>query len=297
MIRKTLITSTLLASAMLLSPVIAHADTQTPEAPSQSTTDKSIVTTTDNDQYKQLLATVANLKQKISDLNGDLSLGGKTRSEQVKSLKVQESNIKSQIQVVVTKQDKDKQAADELAKAEQEKAAQAAQEKAAQEQADKDQAAKDQAAKEQAAQEQANASQDDTQAQSNSQPQAPQTPATSDTRSALVAYGKTLLGIPYVWGGTSVTSGLDCSGFTSQVYAHVTGQDIGRTTWNQDGTGQHISLSELKPGDLILEYGKGHVAMYIGNGQQIDAPKPGDVVSVRAVPYDYGALYGLRYIN
>ena len=293
MIRKTLITSTLLASAMLLSPVIAHADTQTPEAPSQSTTDKSIVTTTDNDQYKQLLATVANLKQKISDLNGDPSLGSKTRSEQVKSLKVQESNIESQIQVVVTKQDKDKQAADELAKAEQEKAAQAAQEKAAQE-------AKDQAAKDQAAKDQANASQNDTQAQSDPQPQAtqaPQTPATSDTRSALVAYGKTLLGIPYVWGGTSVTSGLDCSGFTSQVYAHVTGQDIGRTTWNQDGTGQHISLSELKPGDLILEYGKGHVAMYIGNGQQIDAPKPGDVVSVRAVPYDYGALYGLRYIN
>lgn len=114
-------------------------------------------------------------------------------------------------------------------------------------------------------------------------------------RDAIVANAKALCGVPYVWGGTNPNTGLDCSGLTSYLYAKL-GINIGRTTYNQDATGQHISLSELAPGDLILEYGKGHVAVYIGNGMQIAAPEPGDVVKIQPVPYSYGAMYGLRYL-
>lgn len=130
------------------------------------------------------------------------------------------------------------------------------------------------------------------------QPQAPavQAPTNSSVRDILVSKAKSLLGIPYVWGGTNPSSGLDCSGLTSFVYSQI-GINIGRTTYNQDATGRHISLSELKPGDLILEYGKGHVAMYIGNGQQIEAPQPGESVKISPVPYAYGAMYGLSYVD
>ena len=119
----------------------------------------------------------------------------------------------------------------------------------------------------------------------------------SNARDKLVATAKSLLGVPYVWGGTNPATGLDCSGLTSYVYMHALGINTGRTTYNQDATGQHISLASLKPGDLILEFGKGHVAMYIGNGMQIAAPEPGDHVKVQPVPYNYGAMYGLRYIK
>ena len=119
----------------------------------------------------------------------------------------------------------------------------------------------------------------------------------SNARDKLVATAKSLCGVPYVWGGTNPATGLDCSGLTSYVYMHALGINTGRTTYNQDATGKHISLASLKPGDLILEFGKGHVAMYIGNGMQIAAPEPGDHVKVQPVPYNYGAMYGLRYIE
>lgn len=129
------------------------------------------------------------------------------------------------------------------------------------------------------------------------QPQAPAAAiANSSVRDTLVNKAKSLLGIPYVWGGTNPSSGLDCSGLTSFCYSQI-GINIGRTTYDQDATGRHISLSELKPGDLILEYGKGHVAMYIGNGQQIEAPQPGESVKISPVPYAYGAMYGLSYVD
>lgn len=119
----------------------------------------------------------------------------------------------------------------------------------------------------------------------------------SKARQKLLDMAKSLIGVPYVWGGTDPKTGLDCSGLTSYCYLHALGINTGRTTYNQDATGKHISLSELKPGDLILEFGKGHVAMYAGNGMQIAAPEPGDHVKIQPVPYNYGAMYGLRYID
>ena len=105
----------------------------------------------------------------------------------------------------------------------------------------------------------------------------------SAEREAMVAFAKKFLGNPYVYGGTSLTNGTDCSGFTMQIYANF-GHSIGRSSRQQAGNGRQISESEIQPGDLIF-YAKGsyinHVAMYIGNGQVIHASnrKVGIVIS------------------
>ncbi len=93
------------------------------------------------------------------------------------------------------------------------------------------------------------------------------------TRSAVVAYAKQFVGNPYVYGGTSLTNGADCSGFTQSVYAHF-GISLSRTSRAQANDGRRISVSELQPGDLIFYASGGsiyHVAMYIGGGQIIHA--------------------------
>lgn len=96
---------------------------------------------------------------------------------------------------------------------------------------------------------------------------------TSAQRTAMVAYAKQFLGGKYVYGGTSLTDGVDCSGFVMRIYEYF-GYDIGRTSRDQAAGGRSISYSQLQPGDLIF-YASGdtinHVAMYIGNGDVIHA--------------------------
>lgn len=99
---------------------------------------------------------------------------------------------------------------------------------------------------------------------------------TTATRNAIVAYAKQFLGNPYVYGGTSLTNGADCSGFTMQIYAHF-GISTGRSSRDQAAKGREISVSAVQPGDLLF-YASGnyinHVAMYIGGGQVIHASTP-----------------------
>lgn len=96
---------------------------------------------------------------------------------------------------------------------------------------------------------------------------------TSATRTAIVAYAKQFLGNPYVYGGTSLTNGSDCSGFTMRIFEHF-GIDTGRTSRDQAEKGREISLDAIQPGDLLF-YASGdyinHVALYIGGGQVIHA--------------------------
>lgn len=91
------------------------------------------------------------------------------------------------------------------------------------------------------------------------------------TRSAVVAYAKQFIGNPYVYGGTSLTNGADCSGFTMSVFAHF-GISTGRSSRDQAAKGKEIAVSAVQPGDLLF-YSSGnyinHVAMYIGDGQVI----------------------------
>lgn len=98
----------------------------------------------------------------------------------------------------------------------------------------------------------------------------------SATRNAVVAYAKQFLGNPYVYGGTSLTNGADCSGFTMSVFSHF-GISIGRSSRDQAAKGKVIPVSDVKPGDLLF-YASGdyinHVALYIGGGQVIHASNP-----------------------
>ncbi len=95
----------------------------------------------------------------------------------------------------------------------------------------------------------------------------------SSVRANMVSYAKQFLGNRYVWGGTSLTNGTDCSGFTMSIYKHF-GYSISRTSRSQASCGTVIKTSQARPGDLIF-YGNGgsinHVAMCIGNGQVIHA--------------------------
>lgn len=102
-------------------------------------------------------------------------------------------------------------------------------------------------------------------------------------RDQIVASAMQYLGVPYVWGGTS-PSGFDCSGLVQYVYAQ-NGISIPRTTYTQINAGTRISLSELQPGDLVFWGGSSphHVGIYIGDGQYIHAPAPGQTVKIQSV--------------
>lgn len=100
------------------------------------------------------------------------------------------------------------------------------------------------------------------------------------------------LGKPYVWGATGSDS-FDCSGFTQYVYEHATGTDISRTTYSQINVGQAVSQDQLQPGDLVFTH-PGHVGIYVGNGEMINAPETGDVVKVAPV---YSFYAGRRVLN
>ena len=85
---------------------------------------------------------------------------------------------------------------------------------------------------------------------------------------AIVDYACQFIGNPYVWGGTSLTDGADCSGFVQSVYGHF-GISLPRTTWDQEYSGTGIGYDEALPGDLILY--EGHVGIYMGDGQIVNA--------------------------
>jgi len=95
------------------------------------------------------------------------------------------------------------------------------------------------------------------------------------------------LGKPYVYGATG-SANFDCSGFTQYVYENAAGIDISRTTYSQINVGQSVSQDQLQPGDLVFTH-PGHVGIYVGNGQMINAPQTGDVVKVAPVYSFYAA--------
>ena len=109
----------------------------------------------------------------------------------------------------------------------------------------------------------------------------------------LVSTAKKYMGVPYVWGGTT-PAGFDCSGFTSYVYKEVLDKEIGRTTWDQISSGKQVALDQAKVGDLIIFYGGDHVGIYLGNGQVIHAPQPGESVKISSVT-DMPADFALEY--
>lgn len=109
----------------------------------------------------------------------------------------------------------------------------------------------------------------------------------SNTRIDLCQYAKQFVGNPYVWGGTSLTNGADCSGFVQSVFKKF-GVSLPRSSREQVGVGTKISLADAKPGDLIF-YAKGgtinHVALYIGNGQVVHASSPKTGIRISNATY------------
>lgn len=104
----------------------------------------------------------------------------------------------------------------------------------------------------------------------------------SDAGKRAISYAFMQLGKPYVWGAEGPDS-FDCSGLTSQAWAHA-GVNIPRTSQEQWARLPHVPLELLRPGDLVIYFsGASHVAVYIGNGLVIQAPRPGSVVKVSPI--------------
>jgi cell wall-associated NlpC family hydrolase len=115
----------------------------------------------------------------------------------------------------------------------------------------------------------------------------------------VVHYAENFIGTPYVWGGTSPTSGFDCSGFTQYVYAHF-GIEIARNTYSQITYGYEVPKGQLQLGDLVF-FGNGdiphHVGIYVGYGQYIHAPRTGEVVKVSPLSSRSDFLAARRIYN
>ncbi len=109
----------------------------------------------------------------------------------------------------------------------------------------------------------------------------------SSLRKEIVAYALQFEGNPYVWGGTSLTTGADCSGFMQSVFRDM-GINIPRTSRSQAAGGREVSLGNIKPGDLVFYKKNGivdHVALYIGNENVISASSPS--TGIRVSVYNY----------
>ena len=104
---------------------------------------------------------------------------------------------------------------------------------------------------------------------------------------AVVSYALQFRGNPYVYGGTSLTNGADCSGFVQSIYKHF-GVSLPRTASAQASAGRYVSWGDLQPGDLVFYSGNGgqsvtHVAIYIGNSQIIHASTPSGGIKTASV--------------
>ncbi|MDF2616554.1 MAG: peptidoglycan endopeptidase, partial [Sedimentibacter sp.] len=112
---------------------------------------------------------------------------------------------------------------------------------------------------------------------------------------SVVDYAKLFIGTPYVAGGSS-PSGFDCSGFVKYVMANF-GVDMPRTSTDQYSIGVRVEKSELMPGDLVFfkysstSYRLNHVGIYVGDGNFIHSPIPGQTVKIDTLSSGYFSTY------
>ena len=113
--------------------------------------------------------------------------------------------------------------------------------------------------------------------------------AKAGTGQAIVDYACQFIGNPYVWGGTSLTNGADCSGFVQSVFAHF-GISLPRTTWDMENVGTPVSYDQAIPGDIILY--DGHVGIYMGDGQIVNAINSSRGIGI--LPATYTSIITVR---
>jgi len=101
------------------------------------------------------------------------------------------------------------------------------------------------------------------------------------------------LGVPYVWGGSSPSTGFDCSGFIMYVFAQV-GVSLPHHAASQFSYGTPVSRDQLAAGDLVFFDGLGHAGIYIGGGQFVHAPHTGDVVKISSI---YESWYAATWVG
>jgi peptidoglycan DL-endopeptidase CwlO len=171
----------------------------------------------------------------------------------------------------------------------------------AQEQARELQAARARAAAAAAAQQQQQAEQEQAQQQtvvgaSAATPEGATVTATSPYGSQVVSIAMSYLGVPYVWGGAS-PGGFDCSGLVMYSFAQL-GISLPHSSYAQWNYGQPVSETDLQPGDLVFFDDLGHVGLYIGGGEYVDAPYTGAVVRVDSLsdPWAESHYSGARRI-
>lgn len=111
-------------------------------------------------------------------------------------------------------------------------------------------------------------------------------------RVELVKYARTLIGVPYTYGGTTPRTGFDCSGFTRYVYARF-GIDLPHYSGAQYGMGRPVARASLRAGDLVFFDDLGHVGIYVGGGRYIHAAHSGTTVSIEPMA-SHGSYVGAR---
>ena len=123
----------------------------------------------------------------------------------------------------------------------------------------------------------------------------PRPKATVGERAAAIAVKA--VGVPYVWGGSSPSSGFDCSGLVYWAYRHF-GIELPHSSYALYDQGRRVGRSRMQPGDLLFFSGLGHVGIYIGRGRMVHAPHSGTHVQVVHLnSSSYGArLVGVRRV-
>jgi peptidoglycan DL-endopeptidase CwlO len=101
------------------------------------------------------------------------------------------------------------------------------------------------------------------------------------------------LGVPYVWGGSSPSTGFDCSGFVMYVFAQL-GVSLPHHAASIYGYGAYVPRDQLAPGDLVFFSGLGHMGIYIGGNQFVHAPHTGDVVRISSMDERWGSYVGAK---